>query len=123
MTNFRVASVDGFGDRDDIALERDKNQGQIKENQADERAIHHQALIDSCEYGTSSEAQNLSEIVEKMILTENYSQLLLKSHVIWDVDSISEAVTEACIRLGLSDEEFSPDLNDQGGNQVNIELF
>lgn len=32
MINFRVASIDGMGDRDDIALERDRMESQAREN-------------------------------------------------------------------------------------------
>lgn len=122
MTNFKVASVDGFGDRDDIALETDRQQGQILENQANERAATHQKLIAAGEYGTSSSAENISEIVKKMIETESWSKLVYKSDVIWDVDSISEAVTEACIYLGLGDDEYSPWVNDQS-SEIEIGLF
>lgn len=121
MTNFRVASVDGYGDRDDIALARDKAQGQAKENQANERAEMHQRLIEAQEYGTNSAAENISDIVQKMIENQVYSKLVLKSQVIWDVESISEAVTDACICLGLGDDEFAPYVNDQG-NQIEITL-
>ena len=122
MTNFRVASIDGFGDRDDIALARDKNQGQILENQANERAATHEALINSLEYGTSSDAENISQIVKKMIENDIRSKLINKSHIIWDVDSISEAVTEACISLALGDDEYNPWVNDQD-YEIEISLF
>lgn len=122
MTNFRVASVDGYGDRDDIALARDRQQGQILENQANERVKLHERLIKAEEYGTSPDAENISVIVQKMIENETWSQLLCKSHVIWDVESIHEAVTEACIQMGLSDEEYSPWINAQGW-EVEIGLF
>ncbi|MEG4251084.1 hypothetical protein [Microcoleus sp. Pol10D4] len=122
MTNFRVASVDGFGDRDDIALARDKSQGQILENQANERVATHAKLLDAGEYGTNSDAQNISQVVKEMIENEVGSKLVYKSYVIWDVDSIGEAVTEACICLGLGDDEFSPWVNDQGF-EVEIGLY
>lgn len=122
MTNFRVASVDGFGDRDDIALARDKNQGEILENQANERAAIHERLLDAGEYATSNDAENISEIVRKMIENEIGSKLVYKYQVIWDVDSIHEAVTEACIRLGLGDDEYSPWTNDTGF-EIEIGLF
>lgn len=114
MTNFRVASVDGYGDRDDIALARDRSQGQILENQANEKAKTHQRLIEAQEYATSGSAKNISTIVQEMIADEKYSMLCLKSHIIWDVESISEAVTDACVQLGLGDDEFSPHINDLG---------
>lgn len=122
MTNFRVASVDGFEGRDDIALARDKAQGQIVENQANEKAATHEALINSLEYSTSADAENISQIVKKMIENEIGSKLVCKSHIIWDVDSIHEAVTEACIHLGLGDDEFSPWVSDQG-YEIEIGLF
>lgn len=122
MTNYRVASLDGFGDRDDIALERDKQQGQILENQANERAEIRQRLLDAGEYGTSDNAENLSEIVKEMIENEVGSKLVYKSNVLWDIDSIHEAVTEACITLGLGDEEFSPWTNDNGF-EIELGLF
>jgi hypothetical protein len=120
--NFRVASVDSFGDRDDIALARDRAQGQIRENQADQRLFFAESLLRATtEYGTSDSAENISEIVLSMIRNEVYSKTLLKAHIVWDVDSIWEAVNEACIRLGLGDDEYSPWTNDLG-NKLEITL-
>lgn len=122
MINFRSQSVDGFGDRDDLALERDRQQGQIRENKARELAELDEAVDRAREYGTSSDARPITQIVREMLEGERYSRLLLKSQVIWDADSISEALTEACIQLGLSDEEFSPTYHDQG-NEIDIRLI
>lgn len=122
MTNYRVGSVDGFGISDDKALEMDKFQEQIRENQANEKFEHYQKLTEADEYGDGDKAENISEIVKKMIEQERYSKLTCKSHVIWDVDSIHEAVTEACIRLGLGSEEFAPWTIDKGF-EIEIGLF
>lgn len=119
--NFRSVSTDGCGDRDDIALARSVAEGTILENQAKDRAKISQAVDAAREYGTSSQAENISEIVCKMIERECWSKLVLKSQIIWDVETISEAITEACIVLGLGDEDFSPWVNDCG-DQIEISL-
>jgi hypothetical protein len=119
--NFHTQSVDGVGDRDDIALARDKQQGQIVENKEKERfeTIEKIALAES--FGDEF-ATPLSKIVEKMIESEVYSKLLIKQEVFMDFETISEALTEACIQLGLPDEEFSPSLHCTG-HEVEICLY
>ena len=115
-SNFRVASVDGFGERDDLALERDRAyenrppQGYTRweDYEADEKARKN---ADS--YGTSSKAKPISKIIEEMLENECYQKLLNKSEITWDLE-LAEALTEACIQLGLSDEEFAPSIHDLG---------
>lgn len=112
-------SVDGFGDRDDIVLAREKSQGTIRENQRNEEAQRHARIADAQKY--SEDGEPITRIVKRMIERESYGALLLKQDIRWDVETLSEAVTEACIQLGLSDEDFSPSLVDQG-HEVEIRL-
>lgn len=119
--NFRSLSTDGYGDRDDIALARSVAEGTIIENQAKDRAKISQAVDAAREYGSALEAENISEVVRKMIESECWSKLFLKSQIIWDVETVSEAITEACIVLGLGDEEYAPSVHDQG-NEIEISL-
>lgn len=122
MTNFRVASVDGYGEKDDIALANDRAEGQKLENQTQEMVARHQAILASLEYGTSEDAKNISQIVKEMIESEVGSKSLNKSDVVWDVETISDAVTEACIILGLDDEQYSPWTTSRGFT-LEISLF
>ena len=70
MINFRTQSVDGYGDRDDIALERDKQQGVIVDN-IRQNFLDIELVVDAaCEWGSSSSAIPLSEIVREMIENE-----------------------------------------------------
>lgn len=119
--NFRSLSTDGYGDRDDIALARSVAEGTIIENQAKDRAKISQAVDAAREYGSALEAENISEVVRKMIESECWSKLFLKSQIIWDVETVSEAIAEACIVLGLGDEEYAPSVHDQG-NEIEISL-
>lgn len=116
-------SVDGYGDRRDIADAKDfGDAARIAERKRIELTQSEAALDRAVsEWGWASSAQPITEIVLEMIEAECYSIQLLKSEVIWDVESISEAVTEACIQLGLSDEEFAPSYHDLG-NEIALRL-
>lgn len=119
--NFRVASVDGFGERDDIALARDKQSPSLWESEKRELAGLDKAIANATTYGTASDAQPITQIVQEMLERECYEKLMLKSEIVWNVGTLSEAVNEACIQLGLSDEDFSPSFHDLG-NEVDIRL-
>lgn len=121
MNSHYVASIDGFGERDDIALAREKDLLQISENKDRERFEAIEAVANATVFGSSSTAEPLSKIVQQMLEKGSYQALMLKSQIVWDVDSISEALNEACIQLGLDEEEFAPHLSDQG-NEVEITL-
>ncbi len=127
MTNFKVASVDGYGDRDDIALERDRQWENRPPNGYTRWEDYHadEALkLNSTTYGTASTARPIAQIVEEMIKGECYSKLILCSDVIWPDDeyTIHDAVDEACIQLGLDSEEFSASIHDQG-HEIEIRLI
>jgi hypothetical protein len=109
------------GDRPDILLAQDRSLGQIRDNQERDRLAAMDRLDAARKWGTSANAKPITQIIRGMIQRECWSKLVLKQHVIWDVESISEAVTEACIILGLGDEEFSPDYQDQG-SEIQITL-
>jgi hypothetical protein len=102
------------GDRPDILLAQDRSLSQIRDTQERERLDAMDRLNAAQEWGTSEDAKPITQIVKEMIQRKCWGKLVLKRHVIWDVETISEAVTEACIALGLGDEEFSPSLHDQG---------
>ena len=75
--------------------------------------------IPTCEY--SKNGVRLSSLVTKMIEDGKVQALYFKDQINYDV-AIHEAVNDACIDLGLSDEEFNPTLSDKG-LQVEIRLI
>lgn len=119
--NHRDQATDGFGDRPDIALANDIAEGQIRENLAKQEFEKHKAILDASAYGTASNARNISDIVSEMIEEGCYDKPVLKSQIIWDVETLSEAVNLACIKLALSDEDFAPSINDNGFS-INLRL-
>ncbi|GAA6622810.1 hypothetical protein [Scytonema sp. NUACC26] len=119
--NFKRWDVDGFGDRPDIADARSKAEMQIMENKDRERFEIKLAVDRGREWGTSINAQLITVIVREMLEKECYQRLVLKNNVVWDVETLSEALTEACIYLSLSDEEFAPSYHDLG-NEIDLRL-
>lgn len=106
--NFRCASTDGYGDRDDIALERDKAWNNRKAP-ADWRDIVDYHWAESLETGT-----HIEEIVKSMIESDSMISCYQKDAIYFpsindygDEYTIHDAVTNACIDLGLNDEEFA----------------
>lgn len=122
MYNFPVGSVDGYGDRDDIALERDRAQGIISDRYHQELMKREEDLYNSGKFGTSSTAMDLTEILAFMLENETYNVLKYCNDVKVRYDSPYEHLNEVCIRLGLSDEEISLDFN-KSGDQVNISIL
>lgn len=112
-------ATDGYGEREDMALARDRNWMRIQEAKERERGETDAAIARSQQWGISSTAQPISLIVREMIEQERFSRLLLKSDVIWDVKSIHDAVDEACIALCLDCDEFSANYQDKG-NQIDL---
>ena len=124
MSNFLVASIDGIGERDDIALERDRQQNNRPPDGYTRWEDYHAAeaqKLNATSFGISSDAQPISSIVQAMVEAECWGKICLKSQVDLDMD-ICEALTETCIQLGVSDEEFAPNIIDQG-NQIEINLY
>jgi hypothetical protein len=122
-TNFHCVETDEFGDRADIALEMDRNFERIQNNK-DKEFFERQKRLDAAqEYGTSSVARLLSEVVKTMIEGEVWRKLVTKSEIICDVN-ICEAVDDVCIFLGLDPEEegFAPYIHDQG-DMIEIRLL
>lgn len=119
----RTPSVDGYGDRQDIADARDfSDAARMAEYQAmlmtqSENAID-QAMT---EWGTDWDAVPLTHIIADMLVKECYEKLILKSQVFWDVESVNEALIEACIVLGLDSEEYCASWTNNGCN-INLRL-
>ena len=114
--------MSNYDERPDFLREQDEWQAKILENKAIERAERHEKLLRAEEYGSSGSAEDLSVIVLRMIEQERYSCLMYKDSLRWDVDSVWEAVQDACIQLGLSTEDFSPWFLDQG-HEIEIGLI
>jgi len=110
-----VDSGNGNFERPDIALERDKSQGQIRQNTHD-RA--HESLPEA---SFSDDGRKLSEIVLDLMANDKSHAVFWKEDICNDMD-IHEAVNAACIALGLSDDDFSPYLEDLG-HQVELTLI
>jgi len=106
-----VASTDGYGDRDDIALARSRDQDQIRENQ-------YKAWSSSPptpEWGDINQ-QSIVELLVQMLRRGSASSRGYKDQVHWPsgVETISEAVCEACIIEGLDEDCYSPWLKVEG---------
>lgn len=56
----------------------------------------------------------ITEIVRELIEQEKSQCLIDSAQIEWDVESIHEAVQEACIYMGLGTEEFSPSVHFHG---------
>lgn len=96
-------SSDGYGDRDDIALAKDRDQEQIRKNKSDEWHTD----IPSSEYASSAEEGTpITEIVRRMTLKNRRRALLWKSSVFWDV----ETLYDACLEISL--EAITPEGED-----------
>jgi len=66
-------------------------------------------------------ATHINELIEQLLLNDKYWWHGPKSILYWPEDSsISDALSEACIQLGLSDEEFAPSTLDHA---FEIEIF
>lgn len=107
--NFRCASVDGYGDRDDIALARDKawNNREIEKDWRDTVSYY---WAESPEKG-----EHIEIIVRRMIEKDAMHGCYEKDHIYFppvndfgEDYTIHDAVSEVCIDLGLSDEDFAP---------------
>lgn len=105
-----VANIDGYGDRDDIALEKDRFEGIIRDNKA--KGL--QALQAEHDWG-SLNCQRIVDLIVEMIERGTSSRLGNKSDIFWgEIESISEAVLEACIVKGLDEDLFSPSIRTDG---------
>lgn len=122
QNSYPTQETDGYGERIDIARAREKDILQITENKDSQRFQIIERVQRSSDFGTATNAKPLSSVVQEMLEQERYCQLFYKSEIQWDVESISEALNEACIKLGLDEEEFAPAWNDLG-DQVEITLI
>jgi hypothetical protein len=109
-----VASIDGFGDRDDIALARDKANGQITDNARKHETETHEALLKASEWGDLNQ-QSIVDLIVEMLRRGSMSMLGNKKDIYWgEIETISEALTGACIIEGLDDEYYSPSIRCEG---------
>jgi hypothetical protein len=109
-----VASIDGFGDRDDIALARSRSEDQIVENKMREQYETDAAIDNASEWGDLNQ-QSIVEMIVEMMRRGSASMLGNKRDVFWgEIESISEAVNEACIIEGLDEDVFSPTIRCDG---------
>jgi len=126
--NFPTVSVDGFGDRDDIALAKDReyeNRPPAGYTRWEDYHADEALKANANSYGTSSSARPIAEIVQAMLEADCYSKLILCAEVTWPEDedyTIYSAMEEACIVLGLGSEEFAPTIHHQG-SEIEIRLM
>ncbi len=78
--DFLVASIDGYGDRDDIALARDKQQGTIRENVRRDQSLEipDQPFAESAEEGIA-----VSEIVKRLVRQGRGKALYYNHQIFW----------------------------------------
>lgn len=104
----------------EFCLEKDRQEERIRENKRLEEDRKDRALNKAKEYGTSLMARPVSIVVQEMLQNRVYRKLIWKCDIILDM-GIPEALTEACIQLGLSDEGFEAWYGDDG-DQIEIRL-
>lgn len=110
-----VASIDGFGDRDDIALANDRMQGNIYENDRKFDSELHQTLLNSTSWSEDPKQKYIVDLILEMIRSGSSSMLGNKCNIYWgEIESISEAVNDACILEGLDEEDYSPSIRTDG---------
>jgi len=102
-----VDTGNGNFERPDIALERDKSQGKIRQNAHDRR------LDTPRSADFSDDGRKLSAIVLDLMKNEKARAVFWKEDICNDMD-IHEAVNNACIALGIRDDDFCPSLHDLG---------
>lgn len=114
-------STDGFGDRDDIALERDRSEGTKRENYYSQ---FHQSLP-TPEY--SENGMTFRQVFTKMLTNNSMCALYYKEQIA-PCDDIHEAFSDAWASLIGSDIEldgedtYCPSVNDLG-HEIEIRLI
>lgn len=128
MSNTRDYLTDGYGDRPDMVLAKDReyeNRPPAGYTRWEDYHADQAAMANYDTYGSASNAQPVEKLVIGMLKAECYSKLFLKSEVVWPDSedyTIHDAVNEACIELGLSSDEFSASIHDQG-NEIEVRLI
>jgi hypothetical protein len=92
MSNFRSASVDGFGERDDIALEQDKQQGIARDNAANNL----NRILPDMPFAESGEGLKVSDIVKNLVQRGGGQALYFNHQIEWDMD-LGEAKENAAL--------------------------
>jgi len=109
-----TVSVDGYGDRDDIALARSRSEDRIVENKMREQYETDAAIDNASDWGDLNQ-QSIVDLIVEMMRRGTASMLGNKRDVFWgEIETISEAVNEACIIEGLDEEVYSPSLRVDG---------
>jgi len=104
------------------------NEQAIENKQQKQHEIFQAVLKSTTEWGTNSSAKTMSVIALEMLQNEVWRKIVLKSHIVLEdkdrsVESLwNEAITDACIRLAIGDDDFSPHVVDQG-NEVELCFF
>ncbi len=97
---------------DDTASTRD--QDAIAENKRKDKDTTEDAIYESSKWGDCNQ-QGIVDVVRKMMKRNTGSMLGSKCNVFWgEIESISEAVNEACIQEGLDEDCYSPSINCEG---------
>ena len=109
-----VASIDGYGDRDDMALEHSRTGERVQHTKDSECAALDAALNAANEWGDLNQ-QSIVGIIVEMMRRGSSSMLGNKRDVFWgDIENISEAVNDACIIEALDEDAFSPSIRTDG---------
>jgi hypothetical protein len=118
----QVASTDGQGDRDDIALAKYRSEVQIAENKRKTLDETDAAIDRAGEWGDCNQ-QTITDLIIEMLRRGTSSMLGNKSDIFWgDIESVSEALNEACISEGLDEECYAPSIR-VDGFEYEIRLF
>jgi hypothetical protein len=122
MSHTAVASIDGYGDRDDIALARSRSEDLIVENKMKEQYATDAAIDAGAEWGDLNQ-QSIVDLIVEMLRRGSGSMLGNKRDIFWgEIESISEAMNEACIIEGLDEDAYAPTLR-VDGFEYEIRLF
>jgi len=97
-----------YGDRPDIELARDISEGTKRDN----HAAKLDRISESPEWG-DSECPPFSKVVLDLIEADRASTLFDFTVVNRDMD-LHEAINEACINLGLDEDDYSPSITFNG---------
>ncbi|NJL83576.1 MAG: hypothetical protein HC890_12625 [Chloroflexaceae bacterium] len=97
----------------DFEIAQDRDWETILENKEKELDSREEALYRATEYGDPETSIPFSAIVLEMLTSGKVSRLYWVSDVNPDVDW-HEAVNEACIQLGLGDDDLSPYVRKSG---------
>ena len=106
--------IDGYGERPDIALARSRSEDTIMENADAERFEAIERFLNSDDWGDLNQ-QSIVDLILEMMRRGTSSMLGNKGDIHWgQIESISEAVNEACVIEGLDEDCYSPTIRCDG---------